>query len=93
LWSGLKVNGFKNVIRRNKGGIFASAICLVPVVTFAFSRPVALLLLLVILFAAVAKYDRSGGIYSTLFLLVLIVIAISALLIVGLAHVHRVISG
>ena len=87
------MNGLKDLIRRNKSAILSLATLFLPIVVFPFSRPFALLLMLSILLGAFAKHDRSGGIYFTLLLLVLIVIAVSALLIVGLAYVHRVISG
>ena len=87
------MSGLNHLIRRNKSAILNLAILFLPIMAFPFSKPIGLLLLLAILLVALAKHDRSGGVYFTLFVLVLIVMVVSALLIVGLAYVHRVISG
>ena len=85
--------GFKNMPLRNRWAILRPAILLLPIAAFPFSRLVALSLLLAIVLTVLAKRDRSGGIYFTLFLLVLIVLAVSVLLIFGLAYIHKVVSG
>lgn len=86
------MNGVNNILR-SRGIILRAVALLLPILAFPFSRMIALLLLLGIILAIVAKHDRSGGIYFTLLLLVLIVLAVSVLLIVGLAYIHKVASG